>query len=115
MRDEEPGGEPEQTTGQEGILRCASCGHPITRRSERIEVDGAHESVRVNLAGVLFRVGCFRVAPGCRVLGERTTHWSWFAGYAWQVAVCARCGEHLGWRYSRAESRFHGLLLDHLT
>ena len=36
MRDEEPGGEPEQTTEPVRILRCASCNHPITRRSERI-------------------------------------------------------------------------------
>jgi hypothetical protein len=95
-------------------LVCASCGHPITRESERIEVDGSHESVRVNLAGMLFRIGCFARAPGCRAVGESSTHWTWFPGYAWQVVVCARCADHLGWAFRSEGGRFWGLVLDRL-
>ena len=41
-----------------------------------------------------------RVAPQHVLLhGLPTTDWSWFEGYSWQIAVCARCYAHLGWRY----------------
>jgi hypothetical protein len=106
--------EEDATTAPDAALLCASCRHPITHDSERTEVDGAHESVRVNLAGMVFRVGCFSRAPGCRPVGEITANWTWFAGHTWQVVVCGRCGDHLGWLY-RGASRFYGLLLDHLT
>lgn len=100
-------------TAADRVLVCAACGHPVTRDSERVAVDGAHESMRVNLAGMVFRVGCFARAPGTRPVGEISGNWTWFAGHTWQVVVCSRCGEHLGWLY-RGPSRFHGLLLDAL-
>lgn len=110
---ERPRAEVEAAEKADEPLVCSYCGHRITSEDERMEVDGAHESVRVNLAGMLFRIGCFRRAPGVRGVGEASASWSWFAGYTWQVAVCARCGEHLGWIY-RGADRFHGLLLDSL-
>ncbi|GBG00324.1 hypothetical protein Rsub_13032 [Raphidocelis subcapitata] len=32
--------------------------------------------------------------------GQPTAEFSWFPGYTWQIAVCAHCGEHLGWRFA---------------
>ena len=40
---------------------------------------------------------------------------SWFPGYAWMVGVCRGCGEHLGWLFVSADSRFHGLIADRLA
>ncbi len=96
-------------------LRCGFCGHPITAASTRMEVDGAHEHRRENPAGYVFRIGCFRAAPGCVGQGEATEHWSWFPGYAWQVALCRGCGGHLGWSFQMEGSRFHGLIVDRLV
>lgn len=33
--------------------------------------------------------------------GAPTAQDSWFPGYAWSIASCARCLNHLGWRFTR--------------
>ncbi len=96
-------------------LRCGFCGHPITARSSRLEVDGAHEHRRINPAGFVYRIGCFRAAPGCTAEGEPTEHWSWFPGYAWQVALCRSCRGHLGWAFRMESSAFYGLIVTRLV
>ena len=65
---------------------------------------------------MVFAVGCFAAAPGCTVVGQPSEEFTWFAGTRWQVAVCASCGTHLGWRYERISGGiFFGLLLDRLV
>jgi hypothetical protein len=41
---------------------------------------------------------------------EASTLFTWFEGYAWQVASCAGCGTHLGWRFVSVCSASHALL-----
>lgn len=100
---------------KERRLFCAACRHPITHQDERIRVNGAHEHTCTNPAGFTFHIGCFREAGGCAGLGAATPEHSWFAGYAWKVAVCARCARQLGWRFEAPGDRFHGLILERLT
>ncbi len=92
-------------------LVCAACEHPITDEAHRIDMAGAHEHTFVNPAGHAFRIGCFADAPGCAPRGAEEAAFSWFPGWAWQVALCARCGTHLGWGYRNAGGRFWGLIL----
>ena len=99
------------TTGEDVALRCAACGHRITDRAYRSELLGAHEHTFVNPAGVVHTIGCFVAAPGCAYRGPTETAFSWFPGYAWQVAVCGRCSAHVGWIYRLAPEQFHGLIL----
>jgi hypothetical protein len=101
-------------TDDERTVRCRACEHPITKRSARLEVDGAHVHERANPAGFLYRIGCFRHAPGCGATGAPSTFFSWFAGYAWQLALCAGCGVHLGWAFRSSERSFFGLILERL-
>ena len=44
-----------------------------------------------------------RLLSVSRVLleGEAVTQDSWFPGYAWTIAYCNRCGNHLGWRFTK--------------
>ena len=104
-----------QDEGAGRPLRCAACGHPITHDDARTEVAGSHEHTFFNPHGVLFRIGCFREAPGARLVGERTTDFTWFAGHTWQIALCGQCGQHLGWRFEAANACFHGLIQDRLV
>src|SRR5262249_6046751 len=99
---------------EERFLRCAACSHAITTERARIEVAGAHVHTFVNPAGQEFTIGCFGEAPGCIGVGEVSTFWSWFSGYAWQAAACARCGAHLGWLSRSADRAFAGLILSAL-
>jgi len=64
---------------------------------------------RLIRGGIKFNFGCFQKAPGCSALGIATDEYTWFSGYKWQLAVCAGCGEHLGWLF-RGESGFYGLI-----
>jgi hypothetical protein len=47
-------------------------------------------------------------------VGEASAYWTWFPGFAWQVAVCGGCGEHIGWGFAGAEQRFVALLLERI-
>ena len=86
----------------------------MARRADAERRQGAHAHCFVNPHGQVFEIGCFARAPGCRALGPATTDWTWFPGWAWQVALCAACGRHLGWCYRRQGGRFFGLILDRL-
>ncbi len=81
---------------------------------------GCHEHTFTNPGGWVYRIGCFRRAPGCAQAGEFTEAYSWFPGQAWRYALCAGCRTHLGWVYRQAggeasEAEFYGLILDRLV
>jgi hypothetical protein len=90
----------------------------VTSQAARIAVGGGHRHVFFNPSGAVFEVGCFSMAPGCGTVGAPTTEFTWFAGHAWQVAVCRACRAHLGWRYAAVGApgeAFWGLILPHLA
>ncbi len=101
-------------TGQRGVLCCAACQAPITSNAQRIAVNERHEHVFANPHGYIFHIGCFAAAPGCMIMGEATEFFTWFPGYRWQLALCGRCGDLLGWAFRSADARFFGLILDKL-
>jgi hypothetical protein len=98
----------------ERAIVCATCGHPVTSERERIAVLEAHEHRFMNPAGLLFHIGCFARADGCLVIGPPSDDYPWFPGYDWRIALCAACGEHLGWQFQSGERSFFGLRLDRL-
>ena len=105
---------PDNAAEHEKRLVCARCGHTITHHSQRIAVDGAHAHTCTNPHGLTFHIGCFRDAPGCLPVGASTTEDTWFPGYAWRIADCAKCGAHLGWRFASSGDAFYGLIVDRL-
>ena len=94
-------------------LLCRRCANPITSPAAQIPVSGSHQHSFSNPAGQYFRIGCFAKAPGCSMQGRAYSEHSWFPGYRWTVALCARCGNHLGWRF-QADDRFFGLILEQM-
>lgn len=96
-------------------LLCTVCRHPVTHGDRACRIHGEHERHCANPAGVYFHILCFDDASGCRVEGQATTDFSWFAGYAWQYALCAQCQTHLGWFFSGTEPAFFGLIKNRLT
>jgi hypothetical protein len=105
----------ERRLEDESWLACASCGAFVTESRARLHVNGAHEHSFINPAGLIFRIGCFSDAPGVRRVGEESSHWTWFAGFAWQIALCQSCAEHVGWSYRNADSRFVALIADRVV
>ena len=94
-------------------LLCRRCANPITSMAAQIPVSGSHQHRFSNPAGQSFHIGCFSKAPGCALQGRACSEHSWFPGYRWTVALCARCGNHLGWRF-QADDGFFGLILAQL-
>jgi hypothetical protein len=115
--------EREAETRDADEIYCAACGHVITNTKWKTArgndhgdgVDGGHEHVFFNPAGVVFRVICFAEAPGVGGHGTPSDEFTWFKGYRWQVAHCLGCNEHLGWRFGNAGDVFFGLIKPKLT
>jgi hypothetical protein len=114
-RERAPGADDATRRGASRAIVCASCGHRLTDGDAAIEVAGRHHHTCVNPAGIVFRIRCFRTAPGAAGRGDFTDAFSWFAGYAWQVATCAACGAHVGWGYRGSGAPFHGLIADRIA
>jgi hypothetical protein len=102
---------------EEEEIYCAACRTLVTRGRWRIAVNGAHEHTVFNPAGIVFTVLCFREAIGAASVGRASDVFTWFKGYAWRIAVCAACGQHLGWRYEgeALPPVFFGLIRDRLS
>jgi hypothetical protein len=100
---------------EERWLRCGACGARVAKEAARVAINGAHEHVFMNPAGIKFRVGCYSAAPGCAPAGGRSTVWTWFPGYAWQIEVCRACHVHLGWSFHGAAAAFYALVQDWLA
>lgn len=92
---------------------CISCAAPIASASAWMAVNGKRQHTFANPGGEVYTIGCFSDAGNLLFAGNPTGHFSWFPGYHWQVAVCAGCGLHLGWRYV-AGNHFFGLIMDRL-
>lgn len=94
------------------VYFCAQCGRLVTRAAWRLSMNGAHEHVVFNPAGIVFRVACFKEAPGAIAIGAASGEFTWFKGWDWRMAACAGCNAHLGWRYEGdpAPQVFFGLI-----
>jgi hypothetical protein len=93
----------------ETALLCASCGHPVTNVSEKVDIRGRHDHAFSYYRQVV-RLGCFRDAPGCRSVQGVSHGYTWFRGYAWQIQVCKNCFTQLGWKYISPDDTFYGLI-----
>ncbi len=94
---------------REWQLICASCGHFVTKVSEKVEVRGRH-SYDFPYYGNIVRLGCYRNAPGCVGVERVSNGYSWFRGYSWQIQLCRNCYTQLGWKYMSQDDQFYGLV-----
>ena len=115
LADTESATDPQESLDEDLPRRCRRCGNPITTAASAISIEGLHEHVQANPGGFVFLFGCFANAPGCDIIGEPTREHTWFAAYAWQIALCDQCQCHLGWYFRSGDDGFFGLLLDRLT
>lgn len=56
------------------------------------------------LAGYIHETNTvFHTVPNAvHLQGAPCTQFSWFPGYAWQIAACSQCNGHLGWKFTVA-------------
>ncbi len=88
---------------------CVVCHKKITSDKDRFEYENQSEFQFTNPAGYYFDIVTFTDAEGCIVLGEPTMEFTWFKDHAWSYAICSRCNNHIGWKYTGKYS-FYGLI-----
>ncbi|MBX3234261.1 MAG: hypothetical protein KIT84_04190 [Labilithrix sp.] len=106
--------ESDTRASEEPWVRCADCSAEIAPVAAAISVNGAHLHEFVNPSAITFVVRCFAQAPGAVGVGERSTTWTWFPGFAWEIELCRRCAAHVGWSF-HGVSVFYGLIRDRLV
>ena len=106
----------EKELGHEEFIFCRQCRQVITAPSQRIIIQDAHRHTFANPQGIIYEIGCFGSAVGCRYAGPATGEFTWFVGYEWKIAVCSMCLIHLGWIFisNSCDTTFNGLILDQL-
>jgi hypothetical protein len=95
-------------------LYCKVCGKCITAKAQAITVNSSFRHTFFNPAGIVFELGCYKKAPGCKISGMPSSEFSWFSGYLWRFALCGGCEAHLGWCFESGTSAFWGLILNKL-
>ena len=91
----------EVTAGDaEGDWLCAWCLNRVANEKDRFPYNGKDEFTFSNPEGTRFAIITFSRTIGCRETGVPTLEHTWFAGYAWSLCHCDRCGQQLGWHYT---------------
>lgn len=92
------------------MVLCRACGAALAPACSRMAVNGSHTHVFFNPHGLVFEISCFCPAPGATPVGRPTTEYTWFAGHAWRIALCASCQTHLGWHFLGDCTDFFGFM-----
>lgn len=96
------------------VIVCRTCSYTVTTPDNRMNMNGRFLHAFANPHGHVFEIGCFNRAGGCISASLPSVEFTWFAGYAWQIGICANCAEHLGWIFVSENFRFFGLIVDKL-
>ncbi|XP_024378293.1 uncharacterized protein [Physcomitrium patens] len=82
-------------------LRCKRCLDIKARRSEMLVMSAEGPiSAYVNAHGYVHETLTLQRACRLVLAGQPQTANSWFPGYAWALAECSACTEHMGWRFT---------------
>lgn len=88
-------------------LSCSSCSAPLSALASLVAMsDEGPGGAYCNPAGLVHDVLTVgEVFPNAVALeGDPSSEFSWFPGFAWTVAVCVRCRQHLGWQFTPEEA-----------
>jgi len=54
----------------------------------------------LNPHGFIHEVVTVRRVENVTLTGAPTTDFTWYPGYAWQIAWCVKCAAHVGWSFA---------------
>ncbi len=105
----------ERTADEKRPILCRRCRQEVSDRSLLFSMgDAGVRRVFSNPYGLLLEIVTVLDARGLTLVSLPTTEFTWFPGYAWEVAMCSTCGVQLGWRFlavaASEPERFFGLL-----
>mmetsp|Transcript_792 Transcript_792/g.2436 ORF Transcript_792/g.2436 Transcript_792/m.2436 type:complete len:350 (+) Transcript_792:158-1207(+) len=82
-------------------LRCTGCSSQLCTASK---VLASAAGLFVNPYGAVHDMVIVSEIMNTETLGRPTKEASWFPGYAWQILYCPTCEEHLGWKFTQADT-----------
>ena len=89
-------------------LACVQCNVAITDKTDLFSMSQkGPTSAYVNPGGHVHETVTFYKAKNLSLTGRPTTENSWFPGYAWTIASCRSCHDHMGWKFTAAKSGLH--------
>ncbi|XP_037092411.1 protein cereblon-like [Pollicipes pollicipes] len=83
------------------VMACADCEQPLASSDDVFAMSAeGPQSIFVNPHGDLHETLTLHRASGLRCITRPSTEYSWFPGYAWEIAHCTQCSSHMGWRFT---------------
>ncbi|EFN75562.1 protein cereblon [Harpegnathos saltator] len=91
---------------EDKIYVCVQCETLIGRQSHMFPMNReGPQGTYVNPEGVIHETITFYHVQGVALSSSSpSTNYSWFPGYAWTVAICKRCSQHVGWKFTATDS-----------
>jgi cereblon len=90
-------------------IKCRNCQTVVGDSGDLFRVGVAsNEGVLgtyVNSAGYVHETLTLTKAQNLTVIEPPTAEFSWFPGYAWMIAYCSVCHEHMGWKFVALSQR----------
>ncbi|XP_064119954.1 protein cereblon-like [Macrobrachium nipponense] len=97
------------------MLSCIHCTGTIANTADifSMSVEGP-QGTFVNPQGYVHEMLTLTKATNLSYYGRPSVEYSWFPGYAWIVATCGRCHNHIGWKFTATKrklkpQKFYGL------
>eukprot|EP00879_Flechtneria_rotunda_P025366 GHRR01026950.1.p1 GENE.GHRR01026950.1~~GHRR01026950.1.p1 ORF type:complete len:532 (+),score=180.41 GHRR01026950.1:223-1818(+) len=85
-------------------LRCSMCNALLATTGDVLAMTAEGiGGTFVNSHGYVHDMVTFKRVRGLHYYGSPETEHSWFPGYAWTIAHCDSCGQHLGWRFTATQ------------
>jgi cereblon len=83
------------------VLSCRRCSLQLGDQSEIFSLSReGPQGAFVNPGGHVHETLTVYRAKNLRLTGTPSTEYSWFPGYAWTIAECGRCYNHIGWKFT---------------
>jgi cereblon len=110
----------EESAGRSKRILCRWCGEALSDVSAIFATSASGTAQTfLNPYGFLHEVVTVRWARSLTLSGPPTTEFTWYPGYAWEVASCGRCRAHVGWAFRAVSNeepeRFWALRRDGIT
>ncbi|XP_044464519.1 uncharacterized protein LOC123195027 [Mangifera indica] len=83
------------------IVQCKTCKTAIARRSDMLVMSSEGPlGAYVNSGGYVHEIMTLYKTNGLSLEDHAYTEYSWFPGYAWTIARCGACENHMGWLFT---------------
>ncbi|KOX73264.1 Protein cereblon [Melipona quadrifasciata] len=91
---------------EDKIFVCCNCDSYIGRQSHMFPMSKeGPQGTYCNPSGIIHETVTLYHAQGLALSNNPPSiNYTWFPGYAWTVATCKYCGDHMGWKFTAVQN-----------